>query len=188
MDYYRLVVAHVRPLADVPALLVGCTDATVAAELALAGETRRQRADLAHAVLECVDAHLWTKRNPHMLPQAAAVARVETSDHCESLAPFVAADGASLSSAFDYSGTTAHSFDDLATHWGVHVTIHASACPLCMLPLAGATGALKVFRCGHAVHAECCTEDACVRCFTLRFRSLADLAATATPSNEFKGV
>lgn len=189
---YQLMIQCVRPLSDALPLLQSCDDVSIAPLLAHTHEALVRRHRLAVAVLECVDAHLWAKRNPALLPQATAIAVAEQSgdDTLDAFTRREEGDGHRTLS-FLYGTTAAPlSFDETAFHWGAHVAVHGALCPVCLVALTESTppNQVRAFRCGHAVHSGCCPEEACVVCFSQRFRSLTDLTATTLPLHQYTGV
>ena len=149
-------VRTVRPASEL-ARVLACSSAPLphlaplVASLALQEQTR---AEVACALLETLDAHLWAKQNPHMLPQAAA-------------AVGMAADSGRLAKALSWQHEVPAvlSFDEMQTHWGAKTS---GACAVCHI----AVGPVRVFRCGHAAHNECSPEEACSVCFSSSFKSL----------------
>jgi hypothetical protein len=99
--------------------------------------------------------HLWAKHNPHVIGQTAAAA-------------FRSVDAAQITCAVGWprDGPVSVSFDEMPSHWGAKT---AGECAVCKLAVPGP---MRLFRCGHAVHTECSTEEACSVCYLTQFKSL----------------
>ncbi len=149
-------VQFVRPASLLSQVLAGCCEslphlAPVVAALAL---REHIRSEAACSLLETIDAHLWAKQNPHVLPQAVATS-----------SPAVEASRLAKALSWQHDAPASLSFDEMQTHWG---TKSSGVCVVCLV----AAGPVRVFRCGHAAHAECSPEEACAVCFNASFTSL----------------
>jgi len=141
----------------------------------------------AAALLEPLDAHLWAPPAPAMgsFPQLRAVLRAELSgDADEQIAalPFVTrrADGSKVL-GFARGGTPIEPFLEERGHWGVRVRLRGAAtgaarsCRRCCQPLLSQPSCqLLAFPCGHAFHALCLPEQACVTCMAAEFPRLPE--------------
>lgn len=96
------------------------------------------------------------KHNPHVLPQAAAAASMRGVDAAQ----------VTRAASFPRDGAATISFDEMPSHWGVRTNGECSVCR------SGVSSAMRVFRCGHAAHTECSTEEACSVCFVAQLKTL----------------
>lgn len=129
-----------------------------------AEEYSAQQSSLAKEIVVALDCHLWSKRSDLISPQLRTVVEREVQGQLEVDDKSIAL--ASRAATLSGSSTT---LEDPCVHWGVPVKIAGTRCPCCTLLLAeSGQGTTLVFRCGHAFHTSCVSEDACLVCFAER--------------------